>query len=117
MRQRREEQQHGSGKHQHLGAQSGTTAIRNEHAPGRGETEQRVIEDEPQCATQEKQRALPPSIGVRECQCACRQQSRSESHYGGIDVRNEPAVPCEQPGVNGKIGHEWSRLFAAPPNA
>ena len=111
---RREEQYDGHREHQHLRAQSGAATIGNEHAPRRGEAEQRVIEDEPKSAAEEKQCPLTLGIGVRQCQRAGRQQSRGESHRRRIDLRNCAAIVREQPGVDGKISHEASRLSQQP---
>ena len=44
LRQHGEEQQHAQAQHEHLRAQAGATAVGDEHAPGLGEAEGRVIQ-------------------------------------------------------------------------
>ena len=75
----------GQRQHQHLRAQAGAPAIRDEHPPRRGEAERSVIQNDTRCRADDEQRCLPPADGgveipggKRNDRCGDRRRPRHE---------------------------------------
>ena len=109
-RQRREEQQHGQGQHDHLRTQAGASSFVDEYAPGRGETERCVVERQPQGGADDQQQyLLEPGIEVEEPGTS---QQQGQGNQGGAQAARFGCCGCGKTHRNARITVKRGAIIA-----